>query len=96
MKCEWLYVDERFAVLTLILKLLEQAETGDTWPGENDGVTSRQVLAELPGHQTVELRLVFQCVESIWTRALLQMYINLQREGIIYKHCQNQLYCLIT
>lgn len=55
----------RVAVLTLILKLLVQAETGDAGPGENDGVTSRQVLTELPGHQAVELRFVFQCIESI-------------------------------
>lgn len=51
--------------LTLVLKLLVQAETGDAGAGENDGVTSRQVLAELPGHQTVELRFVFQSVESV-------------------------------
>lgn len=76
----------RVAALTLILKLLEQAETGDAGAGENDGITSRQVLTELPGHQTVELRFVFQCVESIWTRALLQMYVDLHRGVIIYKH----------
>lgn len=70
-------------MLTLILKLLEQAETGDAGAGENDGVTSRQVLTELPGHQAVELGFVFQCIESIWTRALLQMYINLHT-GSLY------------
>lgn len=59
--CAWM----RVAVLTLILKLLEEAETGDAGAGENDGVTSRQVLTELPGHQTVELRFVLQRVESV-------------------------------
>lgn len=73
----------RVAVLTLILKLLKQAETGDAGAGEDDGVTSRQVLTELPGHQTVELWFVFQCVEAIWTRTLLQMDINLHKTVII-------------
>lgn len=78
----------RVAVLTLILKLLEQAETGDAGARENDGVASRQILAELPGHQAVELRFVFQCVESVWTRALLQMYINLHT-GSLYTSTVN-------
>lgn len=56
---------------TLFAELGEEAEARYGRPGEDDGVLARYVLAELLGHEAVELRLVLQGGQSI--RALLQM-----------------------
>lgn len=58
---------------TLFAEFGEEAETRDGWPGENDGVLARDVLAELLGHKAVELRLVLQGGQTICTLAILQM-----------------------
>lgn len=55
----------------MFAELGEEAEARYGRPGEDDGVLARYVLAELLGHEAVELRLVLQGGQSI--RALLQM-----------------------
>lgn len=70
-----------FACLcTLFAELSEEAEAGDGRPGENDGVLARDVLAELLGHEAVELRLVLQRGEAVCALAVLQMDRDLQSE----------------
>lgn len=63
---------------TLFAEFGEEAEASDGRPGEDDGVLARDVLAELLGHEAVELRLVLQGGQTICTLALLQMDWNLQ------------------
>ena len=64
---------------TLFAEFGEEAEARDGRPGEDDGVLARDVLAELLGHEAVELRLVLQGGETVCTLALLQMDGYLQR-----------------
>lgn len=51
--------------LTLFAELCEEAEARDGRPGEDDGVPARDVLAELLGHEAVELRFVLQGGETV-------------------------------
>lgn len=64
---------------TLFAEFSEEAEVGDGWPGEDDGVLSGDVLAELLGHQAVELRLVLESSQSVCALPLLQMHRDLQQ-----------------
>lgn len=56
----------------------EEAEARDGRPGEDDGVLARDVLAELLGHEAVELRLVLQGGQTVCALTLLQMDGDLQ------------------
>lgn len=58
---------------TLFAEFGEEAEACDGWPGEDDGVLARDVLAELLGHKAVELRLVLQGGQTICTLTVLQV-----------------------
>lgn len=49
-----------FAAPTLFAEFREEAEAGHGRAGEDDGVLPTDVLAQLLGHQAVELRLVLQ------------------------------------
>lgn len=57
----------------MFAELGEEAEARDGWPGEDDGVPARDVLAKLLGHEAVELRLVLQGGQTVCTLALLQV-----------------------
>lgn len=59
---------------TLFAEFGEKAEARDGWPGEDNRVLSRDVLAELLGHDIVELRLVLQGGQAVCTLALLQVH----------------------
>lgn len=58
---------------TLFAEFGEEAEARDGRPGEDDGVLARDVLAQLLGHEAVELRLVLQGGQTVCALALLQM-----------------------
>lgn len=62
---------------TLFTEFCEEAEACDRWAGEDDGVFSRNVLTELLGHKTVELRFVLQGSQTLCTLALFQMDCDL-------------------
>lgn len=51
----------------------EETEARDGWPREDDAVLARDVLAELLGHEAVELRLVLQGGQAVRTLTLLQV-----------------------
>ena len=65
------------SLCTLFAEFGEEAEARDGRPGEDDGVLAGDVLAELLGHEAVELRLVLQGGQTVC--ALLQMDGDLQR-----------------
>lgn len=62
---------------TLFLKVLEEVEAGDAGSSEDDGIAAGQALAQLLGHQAVELQLVLQGVQPVRPWALFQMDRNL-------------------
>lgn len=64
----------------------EEAEARDGWPGEDDGVLARDVLAELLGHEAVELRLVLQGGQTVCALTLLQMDGDLQSGRTVTGH----------
>lgn len=66
---------------TLFTEFSEKAEACDGRSSEDDCVLAGDVLAELLGHKTVELRLILQGGQTICALALLQMDWDLQREG---------------
>lgn len=65
---------------TLFAEFGEETEARDGRPREDDAVLARDVLAELLGHQAVELRLVLQGGQAVRTLALLQVDRDLRRE----------------
>lgn len=65
---------------TLFAELGEEAEAGDGRPREDDGVLAGDVLAQLLGHQAVQLRLVLQGGQTVGTLALLQVHRDLLGE----------------
>lgn len=65
----------------MLAELREQAEAGHGGSGEDDGVLPRDVLAELLGHQAVELRLVLQSGQAVRALALLQVDGDLRGQG---------------
>lgn len=62
---------------TLFAELGEEAETGDGRPREDDGVLAGDVLAELFGHEAVELRFVLQGGQTVRTLTILQVHRDL-------------------
>lgn len=71
---------------TLFAEFGEEAEACDGWPGEDDGVLARDVLAELLGHEAVELRLVLQGGQTVCALTLLQMDGDLQSGRTVTGH----------
>lgn len=74
-----------FRWCTLLAEFGEEAEAGDRWSCEDDGVLSRNVLTQLLGHEAVELRLVLQGGQTVCALPLFQMDVDLQnttRRGI--------------
>lgn len=65
---------------TLFLKVLEEVEAGDAGSSEDDGIAAGQALAQLLGHQAVELQLVLQGVQPVRPWALFQMDRNLRAQ----------------
>lgn len=63
---------------TLFAEFGKEAEARDGRPGEDDGVLARDVLAELLGHEAVELRLILQGGQTVCALTLLQMDGDLQ------------------
>lgn len=64
-------------VPTLFAELREEAEAGDGRPREDDGVLAGDVLAQLFGHEAVELRFVLQGGQTVRTLTLLQVHRDL-------------------
>lgn len=62
---------------TLFAELGEEAETGDGRPREDDSVLAGDVLAQLFGHEAVELRFVLQGGQTVRTLTLLQVHRDL-------------------
>lgn len=75
---------------TLFAELGEEAEAGDGRPREDDGVLAGDVLAQLLGHQAVELWFVLQGGQTVGTLTLLQVHRDLHGETHTrtrVKHC---------
>lgn len=62
---------------TLLAELGEEAEAGDGRPREDDGVLAGDVLAQLFGHEAVELGFVLQGGQTVRALTLLQVHRDL-------------------